>query len=568
VPVASLQKKIKGGRPYWYVIETARVDGEPRVVRQRYLGTVESIEAAFDASLEPAYVDEAEFGATAAMWALAGRVGVGLAVDAAVAKRAQGLTVGTYLQAAAVNRAVKPCSKRAFGAYYDASVLARLVPAPAEAWTSQRFWDAMDRVAAEQVERIESMIVARAVEEFGVELDALVFDSTNFDTFIDTTNARSTIARRGHAKSGRRDLRLVGLALACSTDHQVPLASTLVDGNTPDSKTFAAALPRLIGRLEALGVDAASVTVVFDKGNNSGPNLALLDGRIGFVGSLVPTQHPDLLAVGDTDYAPVEGIEGVTAHRTQKEVFGAERTVVVTRSQTFLERQLVGLAQTRARTEVQLAELVRLVEGRRHRMDAAALGRRVADALEPRRMRDLYRVEIAGNNRDDLVMSWAFDDDAFEQLRRRELGKRIIFTDRHHWPTADVVRAYRSQWQVEAAFRQIKNPHHHAFRPIYHWTDQKIRVHGLYSVAALVIVNLAWREAARAGLELSPRELLEALAAVREVTLVYPPAKGQGKPRVLHKLTRMDGTQHALFELFGLDLFAPRVGNTAKWRGF
>ena len=90
--MASLQKKLKGGRPYWYVIETARVDGEPRVVRQRYLGTVESIEAAFDASLEPAHVEEVEFGATAAMWALAGRVGVGLAVDAAIAKRAQGLT--------------------------------------------------------------------------------------------------------------------------------------------------------------------------------------------------------------------------------------------------------------------------------------------------------------------------------------------------------------------------------------------------------------------------------------------------------------------------------------------
>jgi len=165
-------------------------------------------------------------------------------------------------------------------------------------------------------------------------------------------------------------------------------------------------------------------------------------------------------------------------------------------------------------------------------------------------------------------LAWSFDEDAFEALKRRELGKRIVFTDRAEWSTPDIVRAYRSQWEVEAAFRQIKNPHHHAFRPIYHWTDQKIRVHGLYSVAALLVVNLAWREAERAGINLSPRELLATLAAIREVTLVYAPARGQGKPRVLHKLTRMDDTQRALFELFGLDLFAPRVGNTAKWRGF
>lgn len=48
--MASLQKKIKNGRPYWYVTEVARVGGQPRIVRQRYLGTVESIEAVFDAA--------------------------------------------------------------------------------------------------------------------------------------------------------------------------------------------------------------------------------------------------------------------------------------------------------------------------------------------------------------------------------------------------------------------------------------------------------------------------------------------------------------------------------------
>jgi len=63
--------------------------------------------------------------------------------------------------------------------------------------------------------------------------------------------------------------------------------------------------------------------------------------------------------------------------------------------------------------------------------------------------------------------------------------------------------------------------------------------------------------------------VMETLAAIREVTLIYPPARGKGgTPRVLKKLTRMDQTQQQLFELFGLDAFAPREGTTAKWRGF
>jgi len=228
----------------------------------------------------------------------------------------------------------------------------------------------------------------------------------------------------------------------------------------------------------------------------------------------------------------------------------------------------VGLAQTRGRVEVHLAELDRLLAGGRHKMDRAKLEARVAEALAPRWMSRLYRYGITGQNKDDLALSWSFDEEAFALLKSTELGKRIIFTDRLGWSTKQIVVAYRSQWEAEAAFRQMKDHNHAAFRPIYHWTDQKIRVHALYGVASLMLVNLAWREADRAGMGLSPNEVMEALAAIQEVTLMYPPAKGQGRPRILRKLTRMDQTQQGLFELFGLDAFAPREGTTAKWRGF
>ncbi len=567
--MAFLHRKIKNGQAYWYVIETARVNGQPRVVRQRYLGTVESIEAVFDAAFEPMSIEEVEFGATATMWGLAQRINFGLSVDAVVKKRTQGLSWGTYLQAAAVNRAVRPRSKRGFTSWYDASVLSRIVPAFPEAWSSQRFWDAMHVVKVDDLEGIEEAYVSHAMAEFGIDPQALVFDATNFHTYIASTNDKAPIAQRGHAKSKRHDLRLVGLALACSTDHQIPLAHRAVAGNLPDVKVFADALPRLITRLEAIGVEPASVCVVFDKGNNSAANIEDLAGReIGFVGSLVPTQHADLLAVPDGAFEPVDSLEGVVAHRGEKEIFGANRTVVVTRSERFLSEQLVGLAQTRRRVEVQLAELVRLCGAHRHKMDPARLQARVDDALAPRWMARLYRTAITGTTRDDLALSWSFDEDAFAALRERELGKRIIFTDRSGWSTTDIVVAYRSQWEVEAAFRQMKNPEHAAFRPIHHWTDQKIRVHALYSVAALMLVNLAWREADRAGIALSPNELMQTLGAIREVTLVYPPAGPRGGPRVLKKLTAMDQTQRDLFDLFGLDAFAPRMGTTAKWRGF
>ena len=39
--MAHLHKKMKKGRPYYYIREIARVDGKPTVVSQVYLGSLE-----------------------------------------------------------------------------------------------------------------------------------------------------------------------------------------------------------------------------------------------------------------------------------------------------------------------------------------------------------------------------------------------------------------------------------------------------------------------------------------------------------------------------------------------
>ena len=41
--MASLIKKKKGNRLYYYLVESARVEGKPRIVHQAYLGTAEKL---------------------------------------------------------------------------------------------------------------------------------------------------------------------------------------------------------------------------------------------------------------------------------------------------------------------------------------------------------------------------------------------------------------------------------------------------------------------------------------------------------------------------------------------
>jgi hypothetical protein len=92
---------------------------------------------------------------------------------------------------------------------------------------------------------------------------------------------------------------------------------------------------------------------------------------------------------------------------------------------------------------------------------------------------------------------------------------------------------------------------------MFHWTEQKIRVHTFYCVLALAIAHLMRRHAAQAGLDLSVRELLHTLAGIGETVMIYPPTGG--RPRARRILTEQDPTQQRLFDLFDLATYAPRA---------
>lgn len=134
-------------------------------------------------------------------------------------------------------------------------------------------------------------------------------------------------------------------------------------------------------------------------------------------------------------------------------------------------------------------------------------------------------------------------------------GKRIVFSDHEDWPATEVVAAYRSQADVEGGFRQMKDRRVVGFSTMFHWTDQKVRVHAFYCVVALAVAHLMRREAARSGLDLSVPELLAHLDGIGEATLLYPGERG--RPRARRMLTEMDPTQRRLYDLLGLDAYAP-----------
>lgn len=568
--MAFIVGKKQDGKTYYYLAESARVAGKPRIVSQRYLGSAEEIAARLSESGpgEPDRSRHLAFGDVAAVWQMLRRLRVAETVDEVVGSRRAdaGAPAGTYIALAALNRVVDPCSKLAFSQWWQKTAGDRWLRLSPAALGHRRFWDAMDAIGEEDLAEIERRIVAGMVETFSIDLSGLVLDMTNFATWIDSGNERAPIAQRGHSKQKRSDLRICGLGLVVSRDGGVPLVSHAYPGNRPDVTQFGSMVRELVARFGALGVagadrEGARLTLVYDAGQNSDDNYELLDGGpLSFVGSLPPSDHPGLLAIGAGRYRVVdeEAFPGLRAFETTKVVFGRTRRLVACHSDGLHEKQSRGFDQTLAKVHRQLGEVqARLARGRtrkaREKVEAE-----IAAILAPRWMSRVVATTLTGETPAELRLSFSTDDKARAALETELFGKRILFSDKtpEQASTAQIVADYRSQEAVEGDFRQMKDPKVVSFSPMFHFTEHKIRVHVFYCVLGLMVAKLMVREAGKAGLHLSVRALLSSLSGIEETVLLYQGERG--RPRARRMLTEQDATQRRLYDLFGLEDYAPK----------
>jgi len=344
----------------------------------------------------------------------------------------------------------------------------------------------------------------------------------------------------------------------------VPLFHHTYAGNQHDAVTFRSVVDELAERCRRLADETCDITLVFDKGNNAEDNLEAVDsGPFHFVGSLVPTHHLDLLAIPrrkmrrlDTEQLPA-----VWAYRTRKIVFGVERRVLVTYNQPLFEAQCKTLRREIAKRRRKLQSLQRSLDRpsrRGKRPTVEGVRKKVTAILSGRHMKDLFSVEIRARADGLPRLSFQFQEQAWKTLCSTLLGKTILFTDRAEWSDEQIVLAYRAQSHVETAFRRMKDPRFLAFRPAFHWTDQKLRVHAFYCVVALMIASLLRRRLAHAGLHLSVARMMEKLADIREVVLLYPHPPQTEKPFVCTTLSELDAEQQRLLETLQLDRYRSR----------
>lgn len=568
--MAYIMRKKISGKTYYYAEHRVWKDGKSRRQWQKYLGTIDMIIDAIEGKqLTPGYAVLFELGGVASYLSVAKQIGMVKNIDRLLPKRKQGLSIGEYLLIAAINRGLEPVGKSGIWSWFkDTVLLNHFSGIRKEQLASQRFWDHMDMIPEEKISPLWLEILHGALSSNQIDLSSVSYDETNFYTFISTFNERCSLPKRGKNKQGRSNLRQVNYALFCSKENHMPLYFDIYHGNVHDSTEFKKILPRFKAAFKDRITPDSSITIIFDKGNNSTDAFAEFDqpsSPYHFVGSLKLNEHPELISISNTDqrFKPTghPQLESLRALRIKKEVYGKQGTVVVTFNENLYNDQLKTLYNDLERCQEKLSDLSRRLSDRAEGLISrgkkptkASVGATVKEILKRQHMKQLIKVDCQEKN-GIPVISHSLNGEEFARLTDTYLGKKILFTDNHDWKTEDIILAYHGQHIIENVFKEAKNSRTGCWWPVNHWTDQKIRVHGLYCTMTLLMRSLMIMKTKQANINLSLGRLHEKLNGITQVINVYPkqPGPGNKKERKTQTLSRMDEIQEKLFDLFKME---------------
>src|ERR1700692_2255612 len=293
--MASLIAKKKANKLYYYVVESARVDGKPRIVHQTYLGTAEKVAASVRGRTPPVPLQATalDVGLPGALWLAARQTGVFELLQSLWPQPRSGPSPAHFLLLAAIHRICQPGPKTEVAGWYDRTILRSVWGFAPERFTSQEFWDCFDRIEEPQLEQAQILLLGVWTQTQLVSRRLLSYDTTNFYTYVASTNQRNGLAQRGHNKQGRHNLRQVGLSYVMDGDNGLSLCHHVYPGNRADAEELPEALSRMGALLDRNQIGRDSVTLVLDKGSAALTNtLELEKAGGGWVSGLPWNQAP------------------------------------------------------------------------------------------------------------------------------------------------------------------------------------------------------------------------------------------------------------------------------------
>jgi transposase len=546
--MVSLRKKKIKGHIYWYAVEMARVDGKPKQVWQKYLGTAKKIVELKEraAELPNIKLKSFQYGKTAALLAISDELNfIDIVNKHTDKKKIEDLTVGEYLLLNIIGRCDGALSENSMQKWFDKSSLSLLWKLPHKL-TCQNFLNHYKYIDHETSKKIEDDLCKVLIEK-GITPRILFLDETNWFNYI---KKGEELSQNGKNKQYRNHMKQVCMGLAVSEDN-VPFMHEVYEGNRHDSKIFPELLDSLTERLTNLKITTEDLTLVFDMGNNSRINIEDVTSRMHVIASAKHNQAEELLNIPLEDYKYLyTNSKGnkICGYRTKCEFFGKEFTTVVLYSAASHKKQMESYEERKAKILEKLEDLRRRLKSRGKEWDTGSVEREVNDIIH-KDFRSVfgYKVgEVPEGKKKPALEVWT--PDAVEKKRYAGFGKTVLFTDLHTWHSKKIAKTYNQKYLVEDDFKLLNDVLLVPVGPINHHKDFNIRAHIFLCVIGMIFYRyLAWK---CKHLRLSITRLIDELEGIR-LALVQDKTGGNVEMMV----EEMGAKQARLFSLLDLGKF-------------
>jgi len=506
-------------RNYLQIVENRRINGK---VRQHVIGNLGRVEQLQEGKLDALVLSLAKFARNVAvidaaqdlfadwskeygpalvfrrLWEL---LGLGTVLQDLMADTQHRIDIPEAIFCMVLNRLCEPGSKRSVQEWKETVYRSQF-----ENMELHHFYHSLDFLA-EHIPHIEEALFASQTDLFNRTLDLVFFDTTS--TYFEGKAAQG-LDRYGYSKDHRPD-RLQVLIGVLMTREGMPLAHQVFPGNTPDGEAFRQAVTELKQRFP---IDR--IVVVGDRG-------------------MMGEKTLETLADCNLEYILGVRMRSLT-----------EAKEVVSQAREF----------TPLTDNLSVAEV--LTSGRRYIVcynpeEAARdqeVRRQVIASLQAKLKRSGVK-SLIGNSayRKYLTLEGgaAINTSLLEQEAVYD-GKYVLRTNTV-LATSEVALAYRDLWQIERAFRELKSTLE--LRPVYHWTESRIRGHIAVCFLALVLQCTLQKLLSQADKPAPYRDVLQDLRKLHAVKL-----RLKDKEYIVR--TELTGSAHQGFKAVGQGI-PPRV---------
>jgi len=543
--MVSLIKKLKKGCPYWYLVKSARINGKPRIVWQKYLGSAEKIEEIINKSVESSIYSK-QFGSISAMLSIAEELSLKEIISKIVPDNNYKLSVYQHIIMQSICRFNKPMSRKASIKWFKDSILPLLWKKDFQ--SPQTIFNQFDKVVNninDKIPKIDEEICKNLINK-GIKPSTLIWDPTNFFTYIEKGE---NLPKKGASKEKRFDKNIINLGLVVSKQN-IPLMHVVYDGNKKESDVIMDITNLIHSRLKKFNFDIENIVFVFDKGNNSKENIPKIKEKFNFVGSLRMNQMSHLLDI------PLSKFEDLYTNkkgnlmmgfRTKEKIYEEEYSIVVTYNEKGERKQRKKTEESIKKITEKFQEIENSFKNKKKgkKTTTKGLSSRINDFLH-RQYRILFDWDF---DEKDQKFSWSLNKDKLE-LRKKMWGKNILFSNSEKLTTKEIAETYNSKTIVEHDFKTMKDKLLIPVKPFNLRKDRRLKIHIFICVLSMVLYRyMIWK---LKDLKLSENKINEELKSMR-IAFV----KQEGSNSVKKVLENMTPEQIEIYSALNLKRFLP-----------